>query len=71
MTISFSGLASGMDTASWVEALVSVKQNAITKLESNKATEIANKKTKEVKNKFVTEINKNNIKTGKKAEQKK
>ena len=37
MTISFSGLASGMDTSSWVEALVSVKQQEITKMESNKA----------------------------------
>ena len=38
MAISFSGLASGMDTSSWVEALVSVKQQEITKLETNKAT---------------------------------
>lgn len=38
MAISFSGLASGMDTSSWVEALVSVKQAEITKLESKKAT---------------------------------
>ena len=38
MTISFSGLASGMDTSSWVEALVSVKQSEITKLESSKST---------------------------------
>ncbi len=36
MAISFSGLASGMDTSSWVEALVSVKQAEITKLESSK-----------------------------------
>ena len=36
MTISFSGLASGMDTSSWVEALVSVKQASITKLETQK-----------------------------------
>ncbi len=32
MTISFSGLASGLDTSSWVEALVSVKQQDVTKL---------------------------------------
>ena len=29
MSISFSGLGSGLDTASWVEALVSVKQEKI------------------------------------------
>ena len=29
MTISFSGLASGLDTSGWVEALVSVKQEKI------------------------------------------
>ena len=38
MSISFSGLASGMDTSSWVEALVSVKQAEITKLETKKTT---------------------------------
>ena len=38
MAISFSGLASGMDTSSWVEALVSVKQSEITKLESDRST---------------------------------
>lgn len=30
MTISFSGLASGLDTSSWVEALVSIKQQKVT-----------------------------------------
>ena len=30
MSISFSGLASGLDTSGWVEALVSVKQEKIT-----------------------------------------
>ena len=30
MSISFSGLASGLDTSSWVEALVSVKQSKVT-----------------------------------------
>ena len=34
MTISFSGLASGLDTSSWVEALVSVKQEKVTALET-------------------------------------
>ena len=29
MSISFSGLASGLDTSSWVDALVSVKQEKI------------------------------------------
>lgn len=33
MTISFSGLASGLDTSSWVEALVSVKQSKVTSLQ--------------------------------------
>lgn len=33
MTISFSGLVSGLDTSSWVEALVSVKQQEVTKFE--------------------------------------
>ena len=34
MTISFSGLASGLDTDSWVSALVSVKQLGVTSLQS-------------------------------------
>lgn len=34
MTISFSGLASGLDTSGWVEALVSVKQEKITALQT-------------------------------------
>ena len=34
MTISFSGLASGLDTSSWVEALVSVKKQEVTALET-------------------------------------
>ena len=33
-TITFSGLASGLDTSSWVEALVSVKQTTISNLQS-------------------------------------
>ena len=37
MTITFSGLASGLDTASWVEALVSVKQQAVTDLQTKAA----------------------------------
>lgn len=38
MSISFSGLASGLDTSSWVEALVSVKQQKVTSLQSELAT---------------------------------
>ena len=34
-TISFSGLASGLDTSSWVEALVSVKQQKVTSLQTD------------------------------------
>ena len=34
MAISFSGLVSGLDTASWVDALVSVKQQDVTKLQT-------------------------------------
>lgn len=34
MTISFSGLASGLDTSSWVEALVSVKQEKVTTMQT-------------------------------------
>ena len=35
MSISFSGLASGLDTSGWVEALVSVKQEKITTLNAD------------------------------------
>ena len=35
MTISFSGLGSGLDTSSWVEAYVSVKQQKVTELQSS------------------------------------
>ena len=45
MAISFSGLASGMDTSSWVEALVSVKQAEISKLETKKSTVSAAQET--------------------------
>ena len=34
MSISFSGLASGLDTSSWVEALVSVKKQDLTKFQT-------------------------------------
>lgn len=36
--ITFSGLASGMDTSSWVKALVSIKQQSVTKLQKSKST---------------------------------
>ncbi len=35
MAISFSGLASGLDTSGWVEALVSIKQEKVTTLQNN------------------------------------
>ncbi len=38
MTISFSGLASGLDTSSWVDALVSVKQSKITSMQTDLQT---------------------------------
>lgn len=37
MTISFSGLASGLDTSGWVEALVSVKQEKVNSLQTDLA----------------------------------
>jgi len=37
MTISFSGLVSGLDTSSWVEALLSVKQQKVTTLQKEVA----------------------------------
>ena len=36
--ITFSGLASGMDTSSWVKALVSIKQQSVTKLQKSRST---------------------------------
>jgi len=45
MAISFSGLSSGLDTSSWVDALVSVKKQDVTKLQtdltSNQSTKSA------------------------------
>ena len=37
MAISFSGLVSGLDTSSWVDAFVSVKQQDVTKLQTQLA----------------------------------
>lgn len=42
--ITFSGLASGMDTSQWVEALVAIKQKSVTTLQ-NKQTNITSTKT--------------------------
>ena len=36
MSISFSGLASGLDTSSWVESLVALKKAKVTTLEEEK-----------------------------------
>ena len=38
MTISFSGLASGLDTSSWIEALTSIKQLSVTSLQTKKTS---------------------------------
>ena len=38
MTISFSGLASGLDTSTWVSQLVGIKQEEVTKLQTQLAT---------------------------------
>ena len=35
MTISFSGLVSGLDTSSWVEAFVTVRQAKVKSLETD------------------------------------
>jgi flagellar hook-associated protein 2 len=45
MTISFSGLASGLDTSSWVEALVSIKQQKVTTLQTQLAAYQTTKST--------------------------
>src|SRR5574344_485720 len=37
-TITYSGLASGLDTSSWVDAFVSVKQTTVTSLQSKQST---------------------------------
>lgn len=42
--ITFTGLASGMDTSAWIEALVSIKQESVTSLQK-KQTEIGSTKT--------------------------
>lgn len=52
--ISFTGLASGMDTASWVDALVEIKNQAVTKLETKKTVaETKQKSLSTVQSSFV------------------
>ena len=45
MTISFSGLASGLDTSSWVESLVALKQAKVKTLEEEKETVLLSQET--------------------------
>ncbi len=45
MTISFSGLASGLDTSSWVESLVRLKQAKVTTLEEKKENVLLSQET--------------------------
>ena len=45
MTISFSGLVSGLDTSSWVEALLSVKQQKVTSIQKEVAEYTTTKAT--------------------------
>ena len=62
MSISFSGLASGLDTSGWVDALVSVKQEKVSGLQTelvalqNKKTSLSN--TRSTFNTFRTAIEK-------------
>lgn len=45
MTISFSGLASGLDTSSWVESLVALKQAKIDTLKEEKENVLLSQET--------------------------
>lgn len=45
MSISFSGLASGLDTSSWVKSLTALKQAKVTVLEEEKKTAVLSKET--------------------------
>ena len=45
MSISFSGLASGLDTSSWVQSLVALKQAKVTTLEKQKEEVLLSKET--------------------------
>ena len=45
MSISFSGLASGLDTSSWVESLTALKQAKVTSLQAEKEEVLLSKET--------------------------
>ena len=45
MSISFSGLASGIDTSSWIESLVSIKKAKVEQLEEEKESVLLSKET--------------------------
>lgn len=54
-TISFSGLASGLDTSSWVEAFVSVKKQKVTALETDlKSKQTVKTTLNDTRSKFTT-----------------
>ena len=54
-TISFSGLASGLDTSSWVEAFVSVKQQKVTALQKDlKSKQTVKNTLNDTRSKFTT-----------------
>lgn len=54
-TISFSGLASGLDTSSWVEAFVSVKKQKVTALETDlKSKQTVKNTLNDTRSKFTT-----------------
>ena len=54
-TISFSGLASGLDTKSWVEALVSVKKEKVTALQTDlKSKQTVKNTLNDTRSKFTT-----------------
>ena len=54
-TISFSGLASGLDTSSWVEALVSAKQQKVTALQTDlKSKQTVKNTLNDTRSKFTT-----------------
>ena len=62
MTISFSGLASGLDTSGWVDALVSIKQQKVTSLQTDltaiKTTKTTLTDTRSAFNTFRTSLEK-------------
>ena len=45
MSISFSGLASGLDTSSWITSLTQLRQAKVTKLEEQKSSVVAAQST--------------------------